>query len=62
MNHIGEQKITGDRVAEILRGANRGARDPDIDLLELLTELGVVADSQEVGEILKRLVHDARQD
>jgi hypothetical protein len=45
---------------EILRGAARGPRDPDVSLFVMLTELDR-RDNDELTSYLQRLVRDAPQ-
>ena len=51
-----------DRVVEILRGAERGPRDPDIELAKLLITLGADDDRVAVMDVLQQLASDARPD
>ncbi len=44
---------------EALRGASRGARDPDFELAEMLSELDGTADRAALTRALERLVLDA---
>ena len=50
------------RVVELLRGASRGPRDPDVELAELLPGIEEATDETAVTLLLERLVRDANQD
>lgn len=49
------------RVREVLEGARKGKRDPDVELFQILAELEL-GDSAKASEHLTRLVRDADQD
>jgi hypothetical protein len=47
------------RVIELLRGAECGPRDPDVELAEMLLEMETTDTSSAVTRVLERLANDA---
>lgn len=56
------QDADAGRIEEILRGARRGPRDPDLALSLMLSELKEPEDQAAIESVLERLARDARPD
>jgi hypothetical protein len=61
-SHASSSDADTARLEEILRGASRGAQDPDLELFAMLAELRGLEGGPELDTALERLARDARPD
>ena len=62
MSSVGPADPDTEKVLEIMRGASRSPRDPDIELATIISELADTTEADPYETVLARLVRDAHSD